>query len=512
MHFTHHEHHVTPPKKKTILKQRAVSQRSAKPRFWIAAWYTSYHGHFRKRSWRVICLRRTTLIRLWKFKEFCIIFWKEECESFRAQHSSITYSTFQTALLPWTLTVILEELGVSKVWWIFRGFRSRKCISENSWAQWSFKAGKATFKAEVCSKLADPQLTMQWIKEVDIAKTTDELMTSRTTTGRTDFNDYDMLDAMIAKLLIHCVHFRKSKCRRTTCAEIRPILSREASCLHDRWTFSCNRSLWSSTSPGYASRMTMSKILKFDAITSEMFTEMIMEGLYKSNLQDSVQLQAREYSKQRAVEHYWIENVSMPSYWSDNEDKKFQHLERNSGKRDSNQESKRERADPESRVGACSQWKAIGQCPKGDSCSFRSRTRIWKQMRRGTKRTMVLSSTWIEGTDWREYVAMKSDHSLSSQDKATICHQNRHGFQCWRQRRAYLHRRRRSNHQGHETPTRMLHVECFFFMFFLVCLVLSRALHATHIHPSNSRVPKKSSPQFFKRRHWLTGIYPPKVQ
>ena len=54
---------------------------------------------------------------------------------------------------------------------------------------------------------------MRWIKEVEIAKSTDELMTSRTTTRRTDFPDDDLLDAMIEcalkKLLIHCAHFRK---------------------------------------------------------------------------------------------------------------------------------------------------------------------------------------------------------------------------------------------------------------------------------------------------------------
>ena len=54
---------------------------------------------------------------------------------------------------------------------------------------------------------------MHWIKEVDIAKSIDELMTSRSIAGGTDFPDHDMLDAKIAsalkKILINCVHFRK---------------------------------------------------------------------------------------------------------------------------------------------------------------------------------------------------------------------------------------------------------------------------------------------------------------
>ena len=39
---------------------------------------------------------------------------------------------------------------------------------------------------------------MHWIKEVEIAKSIDELMTSRSIVGRTDFPDYDILDAMVA--------------------------------------------------------------------------------------------------------------------------------------------------------------------------------------------------------------------------------------------------------------------------------------------------------------------------
>ena len=55
---------------------------------------------------------------------------------------------------------------------------------------------------------------MQWIKEVQVAKSIDELLTSRSVVGRTDFPDYDLLDAMIAsalqKLLDKHVHFRRS--------------------------------------------------------------------------------------------------------------------------------------------------------------------------------------------------------------------------------------------------------------------------------------------------------------
>ena len=76
-----------------------------------------------------------------------------------------------------------------------------------------FQSWKVNFRTEVGSKTVDPHLTLQWIKEVQTAKSIDDLITSRSIVGRTDFTDYDMLDAMIAsalkKLLDKHVHFRK---------------------------------------------------------------------------------------------------------------------------------------------------------------------------------------------------------------------------------------------------------------------------------------------------------------
>ena len=57
---------------------------------------------------------------------------------------------------------------------------------------------------------------MHWIKEVEIAKSIDELLTSRSILERNDFPDYDVLDAMIAsafkRLLNKHIHFRKRLC------------------------------------------------------------------------------------------------------------------------------------------------------------------------------------------------------------------------------------------------------------------------------------------------------------
>ena len=76
-----------------------------------------------------------------------------------------------------------------------------------------FQCWKATFKTEVCAKTTNLQVTMSWITEVEKAKSIDELMTSQSIPGRTDFPDYEMLDFMMApslkKLLVPHVHFLK---------------------------------------------------------------------------------------------------------------------------------------------------------------------------------------------------------------------------------------------------------------------------------------------------------------
>ena len=77
-----------------------------------------------------------------------------------------------------------------------------------------FQSWKVNFKTEVCAKSAFLHITIQWIKEVEIAKPIDDLMTSQSITGRTDFPDDDMLDVKIVsavKKIISSVHFRKRR-------------------------------------------------------------------------------------------------------------------------------------------------------------------------------------------------------------------------------------------------------------------------------------------------------------
>ena len=79
-------------------------------------------------------------------------------------------------------------------------------IEESFLTLWECQSWKVNSKTEICSKTADPHLTVHWFKEVETAKSIDEHMTSRSIVERCVFPDYDHACA---------------------CSTIRPILTRE---------------------------------------------------------------------------------------------------------------------------------------------------------------------------------------------------------------------------------------------------------------------------------------------
>ena len=111
---------------------------------------------------------------------------------------------------------------------------------------------KVNFRTEVCLRTAEPQVTVLWIKEGEVAKSIDELVTSRSITGQHNFLHFDMLDAMIASALKNLLNTqsnfgKRSKCRRATSSKFRPILTRKTNCVHDLRVFPCTWSVCNTT-------------------------------------------------------------------------------------------------------------------------------------------------------------------------------------------------------------------------------------------------------------------------
>ena len=75
-----------------------------------------------------------------------------------------------------------------------------------------FQSWIVNFRTEVCSKAKNATLALQWIKEIEAAKSLDDLITPKSITGK-DFPDFEELDMMMAAALKRCydkqTHFRK---------------------------------------------------------------------------------------------------------------------------------------------------------------------------------------------------------------------------------------------------------------------------------------------------------------
>ena len=175
-----------------------------------------------------------------------------------------------------------------------------------------FQSWKVNFKTEIFSQSAVPHITVRWIKEVEVAKSIDDLVTSQSMKGRADFTDYDMLDAMIAsalkKLLTH-VHFWKRVSVEEERAQKydrflqgRPFA--HMICEHFRATAACEAV--QGLSDLFNIRLQNDDVLDFDT----RWDQPLSEGLYKSKLQDSVQLQ----TGLATYEQENVRNTEPPNY------------------------------------------------------------------------------------------------------------------------------------------------------------------------------------------------------
>ena len=75
-----------------------------------------------------------------------------------------------------------------------------------------FQSWIVNFRPKVCSKAKNPTRALQWIKEIEAAKSLGDHITPKSITGK-DFPDYEELDLMMASALERCydnqTHFRQ---------------------------------------------------------------------------------------------------------------------------------------------------------------------------------------------------------------------------------------------------------------------------------------------------------------
>ena len=146
---------------------------------------------------------------------------------------------------------------------------------------------------------------MFWTKEVEIAKSIDDHLTSQSITRRTDIPDYDMLDAMIAsalkKHLNTQMHFRTRLSVEEHRAQKSDRFLRErqmARMICEHFRAPGAHEAIQRLSGLFTTSLQNDDVQDFDVrwdqaplSASEIPTEMILEGLCKSKLLDSVHLQ-----------------------------------------------------------------------------------------------------------------------------------------------------------------------------------------------------------------------------
>ena len=192
----------------------SASQNLAMPRFWIAARYTNDYLLEKDEL-----LLSSTIQRIWHplLKNGDLTF--QEIQSDPRvkwdENRRIRQHLYHASKVEVDCKVILVELILTVVWLIDY---PRLPISELHLGKFpdsmEVQSWRVNFKTEVCSKSADPHLTMHWITEVETAKSIEKNLWHRDRfLVRNDFPYYDMLDATIAsalkRLLNTQIHFRE---------------------------------------------------------------------------------------------------------------------------------------------------------------------------------------------------------------------------------------------------------------------------------------------------------------
>ena len=162
-----------------------------------------------------------------------------------------------------------------------------------------FQRWIVNFRTEVRSKAKNPTRALQWIKEIEAAKSLDDLITPKSITGK-DFPDTEELDLMMASALKRCydkqTHFRKkiSVEEQRAQKDNRFLRGRQIICLifeYFRPTGSYDEIQGLS---GLFSILENDDIQDFDLrweqallLTSDPPSDNVLESLYVSKLQDS---------------------------------------------------------------------------------------------------------------------------------------------------------------------------------------------------------------------------------
>ena len=253
----------------------------------------------------------------------------------------------------------------------------------------TFACWKIRFKTEVCTCSQFPTEAMQWIKEVELADSVDDLRSSSSIRS-IPMPDFEVLDARIASALnkiIHNSHFKRkiSLEEQKAQKEDRFLRGRQiAYLIYEQFRVTGTDSSVENYTDLFTIALRNDDIQEFDSKWDGILLSMtkippddILEGLYKLRIRESdkpktvLELYDLEtHQKKLGPDYHRLKAMVKRSIEQEIRNKNF-------GARSGNFEKNAVDKNPGTKqrvqriLGDCWQWEANGQCVKRDNCSFR---------------------------------------------------------------------------------------------------------------------------------------------
>ena len=256
----------------------------------------------------------------------------------------------------------------------------------------TFACWKIRFQTAVCTCSQFLAEAMLWIKEVEMVESMDDFKSSRSLTGTHEPN-FELLDARIASALNKIIQNTRFK-KRSVWRNKKP--KKDDRFLRGRWIAHLIYEYFRVTAANdpvenYADLFTVvlrnDDIKEFDSKWDEILLSMTqipsddkLESLYKLRIRESEKLKTilelynmEIHQKKAGPDYHRLKTMVKRSIEQNPRIKNFEarngNFEKNAVLKNHSAKQREQRC-----LGYCWQWKANGQCSKGDYCSFRHGT------------------------------------------------------------------------------------------------------------------------------------------
>ena len=253
----------------------------------------------------------------------------------------------------------------------------------------TFACCKISFKTEVCTFSKFLTEAMQWIKEVELVDSMDELRSSSSTRG-ISMPNFEVLDARIASALnkiIHNSHFKRkiSLEEQKAQKEDRFLRGRQiAYLIYEQFRVTGTDDSVENYADLFTIVLRNDDIQEFDSKWDGILLSMtkippddILEGLYKLRIRESEKLKTvfelydlETHQQKVEPDYHRLKTMVKRSIEQEIRNKNFGarsgNFEKNAVVKNQGTKQRVQRI-----VGDCWQWETNGQCVKGNNCSFR---------------------------------------------------------------------------------------------------------------------------------------------